>query len=97
MDYVAIFRLQLNKDPGAVLEGRFCGDSIPQSIKIEESSMTVQFISDSVANPHTGFSLHFEANFEDSKSFFNFKYIHLLDASVCNLYFNIFLLTGILL
>ena len=73
MDYVAIFRLQLNKDPGAVLEGRFCGDSIPQSIKIEESSMTVQFISDSVANPHIGFSLHFETNFKDSKSFFNFK------------------------
>lgn len=69
MDYVAIYRLQLDKDPDAVLEGKFCGDSLPQSIKIEESSMTVQFISDSdsVSNPHTGFSLNFEASFQDSK------------------------------
>ena len=66
---MAIYRLQLNKDSGAVLEGKFCGDTKPQSIKIEESSMTVQFISDvdSISSPHTGFSLHFETNFKDCK------------------------------
>lgn len=69
MDYVAVYRLQVDKDSDAVLEGKFCSDSLPQSIKIEESSMTVVFISDSdsVSNPHTGFSLNFEASFEDSK------------------------------
>lgn len=70
VDYVAIYRLQLGKDIDAVLEGKFCGNSLPRSIKIEESSMTVVFISDSdsVSNPHTGFSLNFEASFEDNSS-----------------------------
>lgn len=69
MDYVAIYRLQLDKDSAAVIEGKFCGDSLPRSLEIEESSITVQFISDSdpISSPHTGFSLHFEANFQDGK------------------------------
>ena len=69
MDYVEIYRLQVDKDMDALLEGKFCGNSLPRSIKIEESSMTVVFVSDSdsVSNPHTGFSLNFEASFEDSK------------------------------
>ena len=69
MDYVAIYRLQLDKDSDVVLEGKFCGNSLPQSVKIEESSMSVMFSSDSdsISNPHTGFSLNFEASFEDSK------------------------------
>lgn len=71
MDYVAIYRFQRDKDSDVVLEGTFCGNSLPQSVKIEESSMTVVFSSDSdsvsVSNPHTGFSLNFEASFEDSK------------------------------
>ena len=69
MDYVAIYRLQLDKDSDAVMEGKFCGDSLPRSIKIEESSMTVQFISDSdsISSSHTGFSLNFEASFQDGK------------------------------
>lgn len=69
MDYVAIYRLLLNQDAGAAMEGKFCGDSIPPSIKIGQSSMTVQFISKSfsVADSYTGFSLHYEANFEDCK------------------------------
>ena len=68
MDYVAIYRLQLDKDSGVVMEGKFCGDSLPQSIKIEESSMTVQFISDSDStSSHTGFSLNFKASIEDGK------------------------------
>ena len=70
MDYVAIYSLLLNKDAGATIEGKFCGDSLPPSLRIRKSSMTVQFISDSgseASNSYTGFSLHYEANFEDSK------------------------------
>ena len=67
MDYVAIYSLLLNKDAGATIEGKFCGDSLPPSLRIRKSSMTVQFISDEASNSYTGFSLHYEANFEDSK------------------------------
>ena len=52
------------------MEGKFCGKSLPLSFKIGKSSMTVQFISNSsseVSSSNTGFSLHYEANFEDSK------------------------------
>lgn len=75
MDYVAIFRKQLKMDPGAILEAKLCGSSIPQSVQIEESSMTVQFISDSVSDSHTGFSLHYETNFKGSK-FFNGPHVY---------------------
>ncbi|KAL9985234.1 hypothetical protein ACROYT_G007611 [Oculina patagonica] len=69
LDYVAIYRKQLNKDSDAVLEGKYCGDSKPQPIRIEESSLTVQFISDSDSiSTHIGFSLRYEANFKDSSS-----------------------------
>ena len=72
MDYVALYSLLLNKDAGAAMEGKFCGDSLPPSLKIGKSSMTVQFVSDSgsaeASNTScTGFSLHYEASFEDSK------------------------------
>ena len=67
---MAIYSLLLNEDEDAVMEGKFCGDSIPLSIKIAQASMTVQFISDapvSVSNSFTGFSLRYQANFKDSK------------------------------
>ena len=67
---MALYSLLLNKDAGAAMEGTFCGDSLPPTLKIGKSSMTVQFISDSgseASNSFTGFSLHYEANFEDSK------------------------------
>jgi len=69
VDYVAIYRLLLNKDTEAVLEGKFCGNSIPSPISIGKSSLTVQFISDSGPDSlsYTGFSLNYKAYFEDSK------------------------------
>jgi len=66
VDYVAIYRLLLNKDAEAVMEGKFCGDSIPSPISIGQSSMTVQFISGPVSTSYTGFSLHYTANFKDT-------------------------------
>lgn len=71
MDYVVIYSLLLDKDAGVEEEGRYCGDSIPNSMKITESSITVQFISDSgleSSSSYTGFSLHYETNFDDSMS-----------------------------
>lgn len=66
-----IYSLLLDKDAGVEEEGRYCGDSIPNSMKITESSITVQFISDSgleSSSSYTGFSLHYETNFDDSMS-----------------------------
>lgn len=68
VDYVAIYSLLLSKDEDAVMEAKLCGGSIPLSIKIAHSSMTVQFISDSVSasSVYTGFSLRYQANFKDA-------------------------------
>lgn len=68
-DYVAIYRLLLNKDPRATLAGKFCGSSFPKSMRIAESSFTVQFVSDSgheTSNSYTGFSLYYEAYIKDN-------------------------------
>lgn len=77
-DYVAIFHKQLGKDAGVVLEAKICGSTLPDSMQIEESSMTVQFVSDSIADSHSGFSLHYETNFKEGKFFetvFMFIYV----------------------
>ena len=68
---MAIYRLLLNKDPRATLAGKFCGSSFPKSMRIAESSFTVQFVSDSgheTSNSYTGFSLYYEAYIKDSES-----------------------------
>lgn len=67
-DYVAVFRKQLKKEAGVVLEARICGSALPDSMQIEESSMTVQFVSDSITGFYSGFSLHYETNFKESSS-----------------------------
>ena len=66
-DYVAVFRKQLKKEAGVVPEARICGSALPDSMQIEESSMTVQFVSDSITGFYSGFSLHYETNFKESK------------------------------
>lgn len=72
-DNVAIHSLLLTKDTGATLEGTFCGGAIPVSMRIAESSFTVQFFSYSDGDPenynsHTGFSLHYEANLDHNSN-----------------------------
>lgn len=67
-DYVAIFRKQLGKDAGVVPEAKICGSALPDSMQIEGSSMTVQFVSDSIADSHSGFSLYYETNFKEGSS-----------------------------
>lgn len=48
------------------MKGKFCGDSKPLSMTITQSSMTVQFVSDSAdSDSYTGFSLYYKANFKD--------------------------------
>ena len=48
------------------MKGKFCGDLKPLSMTITQSSMTVQFVSDSAdSDSYTGFSLYYKANFKD--------------------------------
>lgn len=48
------------------MKGKFCGDSKPLSMTITQSSMTVQFVSNSAdSDSYTGFSLYYKANFKD--------------------------------
>lgn len=66
VDYVAIYSLLLNRDKDTKMKGKFCGDSKPLSMTITQSSMTVQFVSDSAdSDSYTGFSLYYKANFKD--------------------------------
>lgn len=67
-DYVAIFGKQLGKDAGVVPEAKICGSALPDSMQIEGSSMTVQFVSDSIPDSHSGFSLHYQTNFKEGSS-----------------------------
>lgn len=67
---MAIYSLLLNKDPKATLKGTFCGNSLPKSMRIDEASFTVQFVSDSgneASNSYTGFSLYYEAYIKDGE------------------------------